>query len=506
MILYNIIQGTTLSRRGLYSSSYDRCCSLAIQTVLNNNYRSSSGNVYIANCLSTISTSSTESFYSRYFHSTPAPHANKKRRVSASSARKKKQQQLTKQQNLKAKKKKKQQQSTTTTRYAPLTVGSIPDPISKQQKANKQQRDVPRSFLVQTASKYAYIAKCAVFNEQTGEMYVDPKSLFSELNSNTSTTNNNYQQKKKTKTNKLPRIFRNSHLEYFPPSSFPNFEPPNYGTPEVAFLGRSNVGKSSLINALSSMIRGETTTTETTGSGVGELARTSKRPGRTQTINYFGLLSNNEVKKEQQNHPNLCKLFLVDLPGFGYAAAPDESVDEWQRKTQEFLISRASTQDDTSSSGSIQPWPDSNNDNLNKLNEHQQRRINQNNSPSPPLKRLYLLLDSRLPDPPLLDISVMGWCDEYSIPYTIVLTKVDGSSKATCVRLANQLCMRYHSLYMGATTNRDSEEVYMDPVIYLTTSKDGVGMEELLLSVENNMFSMVENDEDRQLDENVDED
>jgi len=491
MILYNIIQGTTLSRRALYSSSYDRCCSLDIQTILNNN-----------NCLSTISTSSIESFYSRYFHSTPAAHANKKRRVSASSARKKKQQQLTKQQNLKAKKKKKQQQSTTTT-YAPLTVGSILDPISKQQKANRQQRDVPRSFLVQTASKFAYIAKCAVFNEQTGEMYVDPKSLFSELN-NTSTTKNNYQQKKKTKTNKLPRIFRNSHLEYFSPSSFPNFEPPNYGTPEVAFLGRSNVGKSSLINALSSMIqRGGGTTTGTTGktSVVGELAKTSKRPGRTQTINYFGLLSNNEVKKEQS--PNLCKLFLVDLPGFGYAAAPDESVDEWQRKTQEFLISRASTQDDTSS-GSIQPWPDSNNDNLNKLNEHQQR-INQHNSPSPPLKRLYLLLDSRLPDPPRLDISVMGWCDEYSIPYTIVLTKVDGSSKATCVRLANQLCMRYHSLYMGTTTNHDSEEVYMDPVIYLATSKDGVGMEELLLSVENNMFSMVENDdEDSELDENVD--
>ena len=149
------------------------------------------------------------------------------------------------------------------------------------------------------------------------------------------------------------------------------------------------------------MIQRGGTTTGTTGSGVGELAKTSKRPGRTQTINYFGLLSNNEVKKEQ-NNPNLCKLFLVDLPGFGYAAAPDESVDEWQRKTQEFLISRASTQDDTSS-GSIQPWPDSNNDNLNKLNEHQQR-INQHNSPSPPLKRLYLLLDSRLPDPPLLDI------------------------------------------------------------------------------------------------------
>jgi len=492
MILHNIIQGTTLSRRALYSSSYDRCCSLAIQTILNNN-----------NCLSTISTSSIESFYSRYFHSTPAAHANKKRRVSASSARKKKQQQLTKQHNLKAKKKKKQQQSTTTT-YA-LTVGSIPDPISKQQKANRQVRDVPRSFLVQTASKYAYIAKCAVFNEQTGEMYVDPKSLFSELNSNTSTTNN-YKQKKNDKSSsrkQLPRIFRNSHLEYFPPSSFPNFEPPNYGTPEVAFLGRSNVGKSSLINALSSMIQRGGTTTGTTGaSGDGELAKTSKRPGRTQTINYFGLLSNNEVKKEQ-NNPNLCKLFLVDLPGFGYAAAPDESVDEWQRKTQEFLITRASTQDDTSS-GSIRPWPDSNNDNLNKLNKHQQRRINQHNSPSPPLKRLYLLLDSRLPDPPLLDISVMGWCDEYSIPYTIVLTKVDGSSKATCVRLANQLCMRYHSLYMGTTTNHDNEEVYMDPVIYLTTSKDGVGMEELLLSVENNMFSMVENDEDRQLDENVD--
>ena len=120
---------------------------------------------------------------------------------------------------------------------------------------------------------------------------------------------------------------------------------------------------------------------------------------------------------------------------------------------------------------------------------------------APPLKRLYLLLDSRLPDVALLDLTVMGWCDEYSIPYTIVLTKVDGTSRAMCAKLTNKLCMRYHSLYMDAYRDDnlkdnaddktdDGREVYMDPVVYWTSSKDGLGMEELLLSVGNSAFAV----------------
>ena len=98
----------------------------------------------------------------------------------------------------------------------------------------------------------------------------------------------------------------------------------------------------------------------------------------------------------------------------------------------------------------------------------------------------------------MLDLAVMGWCDEYSIPYTIVLTKVDGTSRAMCAKMTNKLCMRYHSLYMEAHRGNDFDEnvkeedggcgeLYMDPVVYWTSSKDGLGMEELLLSVGNSV-------------------
>jgi len=415
---------------------------------------------------------------------------------------------------------------------------------------HKQQQpseSVPHAFLIKTASDYAYIAKCAIMDERTGEMYVDPNSLYSELVSRSKSSKGNNKGKPPPL---LPRIFRNSHFQYFSPAAFPNYEPPRGGTPEVAFLGRSNTGKSSLINALSSMVlrggggRGSSSPNNKVGSsgssGGGELARTSKRPGRTQTINYFGLVPNDihqsslstissssssssasssssftkkTIGNKQGTNPNQSKIYLVDLPGFGYASAPGESVDDWQRKTQEFLIARSS--DRGGAEGEIRPWPEEHG-----VKQHQQQaaglRNNNNNgstdpSSSPPLKRLYLLLDSRLSNPTPIDLTVMGWCDEYSIPYTIVLTKVDGSSRANCVKLTNQMCMRFHSLFHDTGreyVNEDGEvevededddadqqqqqEVCMDPVIYWTSSKDGLGMEELLLSVENNMFSAEE--------------
>jgi GTP-binding protein len=80
--------------------------------------------------------------------------------------------------------------------------------------------------------------------------------------------------------------------------------------PEVAFAGRSNVGKSSLINAL-----------------VGQegLARTSNTPGRTQQLNFFDLGG---------------RLRLVDLPGYGYAEAPKEKVDVWNQLIRDYLRGR----------------------------------------------------------------------------------------------------------------------------------------------------------------------
>jgi GTP-binding protein len=82
--------------------------------------------------------------------------------------------------------------------------------------------------------------------------------------------------------------------------------------PEVAFSGRSNVGKSSLINALT---------------GRRQLARISQTPGRTQQINLFDLGG---------------RLTLVDLPGYGYAQAPKPAVEAWQQLVRAYLRGRAS--------------------------------------------------------------------------------------------------------------------------------------------------------------------
>ncbi len=85
---------------------------------------------------------------------------------------------------------------------------------------------------------------------------------------------------------------------------------PDADRPEVCFAGRSNVGKSSLINALT---------------GRKGLARASNTPGRTQEINYFTV---------GESH------FLVDLPGYGYANAPIPVVEKWQRLLKNYLRGR----------------------------------------------------------------------------------------------------------------------------------------------------------------------
>ncbi|HWA41787.1 MAG TPA: ribosome biogenesis GTP-binding protein YihA/YsxC [Hypericibacter adhaerens] len=91
----------------------------------------------------------------------------------------------------------------------------------------------------------------------------------------------------------------------------PSILPP-VGLPEVAFAGRSNVGKSSLINALT---------------GRKTLARTSNTPGRTQQLNFFDLGG---------------RLMLVDMPGYGYAKASRKDVKEWQGLATLYLKGRPS--------------------------------------------------------------------------------------------------------------------------------------------------------------------
>ncbi len=84
---------------------------------------------------------------------------------------------------------------------------------------------------------------------------------------------------------------------------------PEHTMPEVAFSGRSNVGKSSLINTLMNRK---------------SLARTSSQPGKTQTINFYNV-----------NH----EVYLVDLPGYGYARASQETKAKWGRMIENYLHS-----------------------------------------------------------------------------------------------------------------------------------------------------------------------
>ncbi len=91
-------------------------------------------------------------------------------------------------------------------------------------------------------------------------------------------------------------------LEALPPAALP----------EIAFAGRSNVGKSSLVNALT---------------GRKTLAKASNTPGRTREINFFNLAE---------------RLMLVDLPGYGYAKAPKKEVARWTRLVKSYLSGRPS--------------------------------------------------------------------------------------------------------------------------------------------------------------------
>src|SRR5437879_10346959 len=93
-------------------------------------------------------------------------------------------------------------------------------------------------------------------------------------------------------------------------SAFDEADWPRDSIPEIAFLGRSNVGKSSLLNSLL---------------GVKGLARTSSTPGRTQTLNFF--LINEEF-------------YFVDLPGYGYAKAAKSDRQAWGRLIEKYLAQR----------------------------------------------------------------------------------------------------------------------------------------------------------------------
>lgn len=123
-------------------------------------------------------------------------------------------------------------------------------------------------------------------------------------------------------------------------------------TLEIAFAGRSNVGKSSLVNALT---------------GRNTLAKTSNTPGRTRELNYFAL------------GPDI---FLVDMPGYGYAKASKDKIRAWTGLILNYLAGRAS------------------------------------------LRRVFLLVDARH-GLMASDLEVMNLLDKSAVAYQIVLTKID---------------------------------------------------------------------------------
>ncbi|OIV96550.1 hypothetical protein TanjilG_24203 [Lupinus angustifolius] len=131
---------------------------------------------------------------------------------------------------------------------------------------------------------------------------------------------------------------------------------PSDGLPEFALVGRSNVGKSSLLN---SIVRRK------------KLALTSKKPGKTQCINHFKINDS---------------WYLVDLPGYGYASAPQELRMNWDNFTKDYFLNRST------------------------------------------LVSVFLLIDASIPAKQI-DLDYASWLGQNQIPMTIIFTKCDKRKK-----------------------------------------------------------------------------
>jgi GTP-binding protein len=164
--------------------------------------------------------------------------------------------------------------------------------------------------------------------------------------------------------------------------------------PEICFAGRSNVGKSSLVNALT---------------GRRTLARTSQTPGRTRQLIFFNLGD---------------RLQLVDLPGYGYAAAPKTDIKAWTTLTRRFLAGR------------------------------------------PSLQRVFLLIDSRR-GVGAADQEIMDLLDNSAVSWAVVMTKAD-KQKPDALRA---VCK--------ATETAISKHVAAYPELFVTSSQAGEGIDGL---------------------------
>ncbi|NDE11292.1 MAG: YihA family ribosome biogenesis GTP-binding protein [Chitinophagia bacterium] len=157
--------------------------------------------------------------------------------------------------------------------------------------------------------------------------------------------------------------------------SSPDFEKcPAPDKKEYAFIGRSNVGKSSLINMLT---------------GNDKLAKTSATPGKTQLINHFEITSASAINnsKEGQNF----KWFLVDLPGYGFAKVSIRSRRRWEQMIEGYLRKREN------------------------------------------LVMVFVLLDARH-SPQKIDLDFINQLDKWEIPFTMIFTKADKETQAVVAK------------------------------------------------------------------------
>jgi GTP-binding protein len=199
---------------------------------------------------------------------------------------------------------------------------------------------------------------------------------------------------------------------------------PEGGGVEVAFAGRSNVGKSSLINAVL---------------GQQGLARTSNTPGRTQMLNYFvpGVLDTSSHKKEKATsgaprEADDFGLAIVDMPGYGFAEAPKSDVEAWTKLVFAYLRGR------------------------------------------PNLRRVFLLIDSRH-GIKANDTETLDLLDKAAVSYQVVLTKADKLHREPDHKSILGLVAR--------TGEAIRKRPAAHPVVLVTSSEKGWGVEALRLEI-----------------------
>ena len=169
---------------------------------------------------------------------------------------------------------------------------------------------------------------------------------------------------------------------------------PSPDLPEYAFIGRSNVGKSSLINMLVNNKN---------------LAKTSSKPGKTQTINHF-LINKN--------------WYLVDLPGYGYTSISKAMREKWQKMINDYLMKREN------------------------------------------LQLVFVLVDSRL-EPQKIDLEFIRGLGEKQIPFSIIFTKTDkvsaGKVQSNVQKFYNKLAEEWEEmpfrLLSSSETKKGREEI-----------------------------------------------